>query len=32
MPRTAGTNRTFKKAPKAKGKKEAHPELFGDTE
>lgn len=29
MPRTAGTNRTFKKAPKAKGGKEAHPELFG---
>jgi DNA modification methylase len=30
MPRTAGTNRTFKKAPKAKRVKEAHPELFGD--
>jgi DNA modification methylase len=30
MPRTEGTNRTFKKAPKAKLKKEAHPELFGD--
>jgi site-specific DNA-methyltransferase (adenine-specific) len=29
MPRTAGTNRTFKKAPKAKRVKEAHPELFG---
>jgi site-specific DNA-methyltransferase (adenine-specific) len=32
MPRTAGTNRTFKAAPKAKGKKEAHPELFGAEE
>jgi len=32
MPRTAGTNRTFKKAPRAKRVKEAHPELFGDTE
>lgn len=30
MPRTAGTNRTFKKAPKAREKREAHPELFGD--
>lgn len=30
MPRTAGTNRTFKAAPKAKRKKEPHPELFGD--
>jgi site-specific DNA-methyltransferase (adenine-specific) len=29
MPRTAGTNRTFKAAPKAKRKKEPHPELFG---
>jgi DNA modification methylase len=29
MPRTAGTNRTFKKAPKVKGVREAHPELFG---
>lgn len=28
MPRTAGTNRTFKKAPKAKRLKEPHPELF----
>jgi DNA modification methylase len=32
MPRTAGTNRTFKKAPKAKRRKEAHPELFGGDE
>jgi DNA modification methylase len=32
MPRTAGTNRTFKTAPKAKRKKEAHPELFGGAE
>jgi hypothetical protein len=32
MPRTAGTNRTFKKAPKAKRVKEAHPELFGAEE
>ena len=30
MPRTEGINRTFKKAPKAKAKKEAHPELFTD--
>jgi hypothetical protein len=30
MPRTEGTNRTFKRAPKAKRAKEAHPELFGD--
>lgn len=30
MPRTEGINRTFKKAPKAKAKKEAHPELFGN--
>ncbi len=30
MPRTAGTNRTFKKAPKAKRVKEVHPELFND--
>ncbi len=28
MPRTAGTNRTFKKAPKAKQVREVHPELF----
>lgn len=28
MPRTAGTNRTFKKAPKAKRLNEPHPELF----
>lgn len=28
MPRTAGTNRTFKKAPKAKRVKEVHPDLF----
>lgn len=28
MPSTAGTNRTFKKAPKAKRVREAHPELF----
>jgi hypothetical protein len=30
MPRTAGTNRTFKKAPKARQNIEAHPELFGE--
>ena len=30
MPRTAGTNRTFKRAPKASRIKESHPELFGD--
>jgi hypothetical protein len=28
MPRRAGTNRTFKKAPKGEATKEAHPELF----
>lgn len=28
MPHTAGTNRTFKKAPKAKRVREVHPELF----
>lgn len=28
MPQTAGINRTFKRAPKAKHKNEAHPELF----
>lgn len=32
MPRTAGTNQTFKKAPKVKGVREAHPELFGAEE
>lgn len=32
MPRTAGTNKTFKRAPKTKAKKEAHPELFGASE
>jgi DNA modification methylase len=32
MPRTAGTNRTFKKAPKAKRVKETLPELFGEAE
>ena len=32
MPRTAGTNKTFKRAPKAKAKKEVHPELFGTDE
>lgn len=31
MPRTEGTNRTFRRAPKAKREKEAHPELFGDS-
>jgi hypothetical protein len=30
MPRTAGTNRTFKQAPKARRVIEDHPELFGD--
>jgi site-specific DNA-methyltransferase (adenine-specific) len=30
MPRTAGTNRTFKRAPKVRAVKEGHPELFGD--
>ncbi len=32
MPRTEGTNRTFKRAPKAKRSKEAHPELFGESQ
>ncbi len=32
MPRTAGTNRTFKTAPKAKKVKELLPELFGSGE
>lgn len=30
MPRTAGTNRTFKRAPKAKQNDEPHPDFFGD--
>lgn len=30
MPRMTGSNRTFKQAPKRKGKKEDHPELFGE--
>lgn len=30
MPRTAGINRTFKRAPKAKRIKETHPELFDE--
>jgi DNA modification methylase len=30
MPRTEGINRTFKKAPKPKAKREAHPELFNE--
>jgi site-specific DNA-methyltransferase (adenine-specific) len=30
MPRTEGINRTFKRAPKARRPKEAHPELFED--
>ncbi len=29
-PHTSGINRTFKRAPTSAGKKEAHPELFGD--
>lgn len=32
MPRTEGTNRTFKRAPKAKRAKEAHPGLWGESE
>ncbi|MDP9203136.1 MAG: hypothetical protein M3P26_14565 [Gemmatimonadota bacterium] len=32
MPRTAGTNRTFKRAPKAKAKKRRIPSCFGADE